>query len=82
MFWTALLVSAIVNLVCQFGVANRIRGAFAGFVLSLVIATLILMQSGHWVFGDPSYYGIVAAAAFAATLAVCLSRACIRRKPS
>jgi len=80
MFWTALLVSVIVNLVCQFGSMNRARGTIVGFLLAVVAAGVILMQSGHWAFHDPAYYAIVAAAAFTATVAVWIGKTAIRRK--
>jgi hypothetical protein len=56
----------VVTAVCMFGTVSRVRGVILGFALSVCVATVVLMQSGHWIFSDLSYYGTVVGAALIA----------------
>jgi energy-converting hydrogenase Eha subunit A len=82
MFWSALVISVIVTAVCMLGTTNRVRGAILAFALSVMVATVLLMLSGHWVFSSLSYYVTVIGAAFLATIVGLLIAAAARRAAS
>jgi putative flippase GtrA len=62
MFATTLLIAVVVCTMVQVGGRKRPRSAILGFLAALSVSLFFLMQSGHWDFGNPSYYGSVVAA--------------------
>ena len=68
MFLTALLISLIVCALVQVGGRARQRSAALGFLAALAVSLVLLMQGGHWDFGNPTYYASVAGAALLGAL--------------